>query len=651
MNFKILKIILWPKNDLLPLRTIDFKIDKVNIITGESHKGKSALIQIIDYCLGSEKCNIPVGKIRDNTSWFGLHVITENTELILARLEPGDQQSTDEMFILEDIKIEQIVKPSKNVNRKSVINRLNQLSGFSSLAIEDDEYKGFGKPSFRDTAAFQFQPQNVVANPTTLFYRIDSYEYREKLKNIFPLLLGIITNETLRLKRELKLLKAELKTKEAEYLIQKNSIENWYGKVKGMYNYAKEVGLIEFYPKNDNNLPTSTYISYLKEIPSKFNENPIPPVINGGTEKAVKELTHLISKEKEISFLIESRRIRLANVEKLNTSSENYKQIIDFEKGRILPANWFKEKLEQQSNCPFCNSNHNSAQAQINSLLQELENLEVFNSSLNSTELALDEEVMTIKDQIKTLELRLKKIRDEIGELNSKSHEASNNRQSLEEIYRFVGKLDQALENLNLIELDNELANDIESMKSQIERIENRIDPSKERVRKEITIAKLSLVFSKYIKRLAIERKDDVVELDLVNLTLLILSNNRKDFLSEIGSGANYVGYHLATLLGLHEFFLTLKKSYVPTFLVIDQPSQVYFPEDNSITESSDIQGVKQILKCLSYSIAQTKNELQIILLDHIPPRLWSDIENIHLVEEWRDNNALIPSSWLTDKK
>ena len=49
--------------------------------------------------------------------------------------------------------------------------------------------------------------------------------------------------------------------------------------------------------------------------------------------------------------------------------------------------------------------------------------------------------------------------------------------------------------------------------------------------------------------------------------------------------------YHLATILGIHEFFHNLKKSgkknYVPTFLVLDQPSQVYFPD--KIAEKSDL--------------------------------------------------------------
>lgn len=59
--------------------------------------------------------------------------------------------------------------------------------------------------------------------------------------------------------------------------------------------------------------------------------------------------------------------------------------------------------------------------------------------------------------------------------------------------------------------------------------------------------------------------------------------------------------YHLATLLGLHEYFLSLpltKNNYIPSFLVLDQPSQVYFPEYfNEINRPADQKRVSKISK------------------------------------------------------
>lgn len=60
-----------------------FEPDKINIITGASRTGKSAIIPIIDYCLGSGKCTIPVDTIRNACAWFGVLFNLENEQLLL----------------------------------------------------------------------------------------------------------------------------------------------------------------------------------------------------------------------------------------------------------------------------------------------------------------------------------------------------------------------------------------------------------------------------------------------------------------------------------------------------------------------------------------------------------------------------------------
>ena len=46
---QIKKLIIWQKNGVV--RNFPFEENKVNVITGDSGKGKTAIIHIIDYCL------------------------------------------------------------------------------------------------------------------------------------------------------------------------------------------------------------------------------------------------------------------------------------------------------------------------------------------------------------------------------------------------------------------------------------------------------------------------------------------------------------------------------------------------------------------------------------------------------------------------
>ena len=76
--------------------------------------------------------------------------------------------------------------------------KLNDLVALPNIAFDPDSKSGFkGPPSFRDLAAFMFQPQHVVANPNTLFFKADTYDHREKLRTVFPLVLGAVSSEQL----------------------------------------------------------------------------------------------------------------------------------------------------------------------------------------------------------------------------------------------------------------------------------------------------------------------------------------------------------------------------------------------------------------------------------------------------------------------
>lgn len=161
MNFAINSVILWPrKRDYSP-RILPFRSGAVNIITGASRTGKSALIPIIDYCLGSDKCTIPVDVIRNACSWFGVLFDMEGEQILLCRREPGDKASTGDMFILRGKEITLPEYIEKNANVESIKDMLNELFAMSFLDL--DSNASIFHPSYRDFMAFLFQPQNIVA--------------------------------------------------------------------------------------------------------------------------------------------------------------------------------------------------------------------------------------------------------------------------------------------------------------------------------------------------------------------------------------------------------------------------------------------------------------------------------------------------------
>src|SRR5205823_8541150 len=114
----------------------------------------------------------------------------------------------------------------------------------------------------------------------------------------------------------------------------------------------------------------------------------------------------------------------------------------------------------------------------------------------------------------------------------------------------------------------------------RVAELRRELDPRTERDRLNAALNKVSARVAEYARLLQLEHSAENVRLNIRELTLQFNPlSGRTDFLWEVGSGQNWVGYHVAGLLALHEHFISLIHNPVPRFLVIDQPSQVYFPE------------------------------------------------------------------------
>ena len=81
-------------------RALPLKLNSLNIITGASKTGKTAIIDIIDYCLGRSTFTVPDGVIRDHVSWYGLHLQATNEQVFIGRPAPEvGRQSTNAVFL------------------------------------------------------------------------------------------------------------------------------------------------------------------------------------------------------------------------------------------------------------------------------------------------------------------------------------------------------------------------------------------------------------------------------------------------------------------------------------------------------------------------------------------------------------------------
>jgi hypothetical protein len=111
------------------------------------------------------------------------------------------------------------------------------------------------------------------------------------------------------------------------------------------------------------------------------------------------------------------------------------------------------------------------------------------------------------------------------------------------------------------------------------------------------------------------ELQPGIMRFDLRTFDFYYNYDKKDIILSEMGSGANWLACHLSLFLSL--LHLTCKEisSRVPSFLFIDQPSQVYFPKVSKIL-SKEIEELKEHgeRQEADENIIQVKNIFSVIL-------------------------------------
>lgn len=664
MKAKISQIILWPKQSGKKPRVIKFAMRGVEVITGQSQTGKSSLISIIDYCLGSEKCTIPVGEIRDAAEWFGVVLKFPKSEMLLARRNPGLHGATNEMYLEEAPVIVLRDEVESNSSDTAVVNRLNQLANLPTLPLADSAEPGFGgRPSFRDTAAFQFQPQHVVANPYTLFFKADTFEHQEKLKHFFPFVLGAIDTQTLEFRRQLRGVDGDLKLKRDQLEERRARSNEWLADFRSMYSQAREFGLMPGALDPGLDWAVESFVAVLRPVPLWVEKHGLPQVERGATTRMAREINALRREEETIAQSIDDRKRKLTKVEHLRSSSGKYGEALAVQSGRLGPISWFSQRLQQTHQCPVCGNDSEKAAKEVQRLAEHARRVEGSIGTIEAVTDVLDKENAVLGEQIQKLENDLAVVRKHLDDLESKSEEVRKQRQTTKDVYTFVGSLKEALKNYAAADKGGALAEAIKKLEARARELRSKVDQDAINRKQETALASISRTTRHYAEILGVEHPERAVKIDIRNLTLVVEGpQGRKDHLWEIGSGANWMGYHLAVVLALHEHFLSVSHNPVPQFLVIDQPSQAFFPEGSRPAKptakkspaspepsmsSDDIARVNQIFAALAEAVRRTKNRLQIVMIDHADEMTWQGISEVHVIERWRGGAALVPQDWL----
>lgn len=619
MTFYIKEIILWLKNG--KMRVLEFKNDKVNVITGNSKTGKTAVLEIIDYCLCGSDSNISYEHIGENVLWYGLNFFINGKLYTIARGEFTDETKlSKDYYFSPDGKIPKLPYVTIGESQlKEIIEQEFSINSKVTFGYGGKTIKQNSKISYRYFMLFNTLSGDVIDHSKNYFDKMDISRYREALPRIFDLALGITTIENLMIKEKIVNVNREISKLERDKKILEKEIEDQSINLNIIIKKAKELKII-----SPNLIETDQCIEEIKYILETGNLSLVE----------VKE-NEEIEKLKQKKQLIEIQINKLRRFKKRYTV---YKNSLSAEEESLKPIKYIKSMFSSNISNDEYRQFLNILEIELGKIKKTIKDKMPFEYGVDDQIEVLEKELNIIKEKLKIIPDIDDSVRSDkqrlisIGELKSEFFNIINQQCSPDGIDEAIKNKEKELEELKEAYINPE------------ERKSTMLDALNDYVQTYIEVAKNALdEYGTYLATFDYDKK------------VLKLRRKKSTTTANITSSSDHLFMHLCLFLGMHQLIMNNKVPYVMPFLIIDQPSRPYFNNSTFdynmskeiLSEKDDWNKVKEIFKLMDTFFENIFNDdkhFQIILLEHVSRDAWSDCNNIHLVEIFDGiDNALIP--------
>ncbi|MBN2642085.1 MAG: DUF3732 domain-containing protein [Victivallales bacterium] len=646
MIFQIINIVVYGTNK--EKRSIELKPNCVNVITGQSKTGKSALTHIVDYCLGRKECNVPAGVIRKNVAWYAIKLQTSTGEIFIARKNPdvGKESSEDIYFVRgSDIVLPEAKALVKNANLETLNTLLSQSLGIVDYSHEPKpgQTRKTGNADIGKALFYCFQEQSEVDDQKFLFHRQGEPFIPQSIKDYLPFFLGAITDDYIQGKEELRKLKRKLKVLEGKILENERLRGNNFEQAYALINEAKDVGLI----------PLSVALPETwQEIGSMLTETLSKNVENEVGDPSETLLNKLFDKQHVLRSKYRAASEELSSYINFKKTSGGYGNELKEQNARLESIGLFSADIEEHT-CPLCSSALQVEIPAVGAIKASLALTKHQLEAVTNETPHLDKLIHAAEEACGQIKIEMAEVKTSIISLQKTNERLSAFRDQNARAAMVKGRLSLYLEHMPEGEVDfSSEIKEADMLKQQILKLEEELDDDALAEKISSALSVISSKITTLAQRLGIEHSDSPMRLDLKKLTVVADTEDGPIPMPKMGSGETWVGLHLVTHLSLHNWFVK-KSRPVPQFLFLDQPSQAYFPPDASAetvknetdTGNPDRQSV---IKMFQLVVAETHN-FQVVITEH------ADIQEDwfqNLVREkwWDGQTKLIPMDWLEDE-
>ncbi|HWH60667.1 MAG TPA: DUF3732 domain-containing protein [Terriglobales bacterium] len=643
MSLQIRKIILYSKEG--SIRELPFELGRLNIITGASKTGKSAIVDIVDYCTGRSECLVPDGKIREHVAWYAVLFQLGEGQIFVARRNPalGDKTSPD-VYLLRGSSIDTPVMD--RLVKNTTVDGLEKFLG-GVLGISENEHRpiGFTRPpleaTFRHALLLCVQDQNDIDSKQRLFHRQGEDFMGTAIKDTLPYFLGAFDEEHLlkqsqfdQARRELRMLERELRDVEAVDT-------STFPRARALMDEAKAVGLV------DDRTPAGTYETVLTLLRSIAEQSRWQDEMVISDEAEL--LSQMRTERQGLRTELEQINAEIRSTRNFTTETRGYEREVKEQRARLSSVGLIAREDAGHTECPVCRSHLAEPVPTAHQIDEALQSLSIQLQAVEAENPRLLQRLASLEQQAALVQERLQENQSRIAARVRENDLMKSQQDTYVLQARTIGKITQYVESVNSADASSSLRSKVEMARSRVAVLEQELDPDAAEERLATFLNLVARYMTDYSDRLDLEHRGSQLRLDVRALTVVADTINGPVPLSRMGSGENWVGYHVLAHLALHKWFRQ-KERPVPGFLFFDQPSQAHYPPENDANgaieglKDEDQTAVTSLFKLIYDAAAEMAPGMQIIVTDHAD--LNTDWFAASVIARWRGHEKLVPEEW-----
>jgi len=607
--------------------------------------------------MGGDECKIAEGFIREKVSWFAVTFQFSGEQVFVAKPNPKPGQVQCSLAML--LRGRHIHPPEFEVLKHNggdelvheVLSSLLGIPETKTVVPERSSRTGYSV-NVKHTAFYLFQKQGLIASKELLFYRQAEEHLPQTIRDTFAVLFGISNVGDMETEANRRATQRELKIAQKELRLAQETEDAVDTRGLSLLAEARAVGIpFSNSPSRAGPSPDGAENDLVASLREVLGWRPGQAALMAESEiaKLQARRSNLRAERRQVLDQIASAHRYVKGVSEFQAEAQE-------QRSRLASINALPRASNGAWLWPFLKEEDARMDGIGQSLIAELSSLDSELEHVGGARPRLDQHLASLVERSNQLKDAIRDVEVDLNAAVLTDDKAAAQEDANARALKVQGRVSFYLDSLNPSDAIGTLKLKVERLQAKLDHIHQSAGADEDAdARMESVLTHISGTMTMLVKEFKAFFSEFPFRLDMRNLTVVVQRPGNPVPMIRTGGGANWLAYHISALLALH-LYASENRIPIPRFLMLDQPTQVYFPSQ-TIYESVagdaervkrvdvDLEAARKLFETLLNYTKELVPGFQLIVTEHA--NFADDWFQDALVEEpWMSPPALVPQDW-----